>query len=86
MTCGSFRIWRGVVPLAAQPGWAWAPGDRYGQDGQPHPLCGRCCWPARATALAAQGLQVLAAFEIEWVISTGGEELHARRWRAPGTG
>ena len=27
---------RRMVPLAAQPGWAWTPGDRYRQDGEPH--------------------------------------------------
>ena len=27
---------RRLVALAAQPGWAWAPGDRYRQDGEPH--------------------------------------------------
>ncbi|MDT7777347.1 MAG: glutamine synthetase, partial [Pseudonocardiales bacterium] len=30
-----------VVPLSAQPGWAWAPADRYTQDGKPHPGCSR---------------------------------------------
>ena len=63
-----------VVPLAAQPGWAWAPGERYRQDGQPHPLCSRLLLARQTDSLAAQGLQVLAAFEIEWVISTGGED------------
>ncbi len=63
-----------VVPLAAQPGWAWAAGERYRQDGQPHPLCSRLLLARQSDSLAAQGLQVLAAFEIEWVISTGGEE------------
>jgi len=27
--------------LAAQPGWAWAPVDRWRQDGEPHPACQR---------------------------------------------
>ena len=30
-----------LVPLAAQPGWAWTPGDRYRQDGEPHDRCNR---------------------------------------------
>ena len=32
---------RRLVPLAAQPGWAWAPADRYRQDGEPHERCSR---------------------------------------------
>src|SRR5262245_55977258 len=28
-----------LVRLAAQPGWAWAPVDRYAQDGTEHPGC-----------------------------------------------
>jgi glutamine synthetase len=30
-----------VVPLVAQPGWAWSPGDRYRQDGEPYENCSR---------------------------------------------
>lgn len=74
-----------VVPLAAQPGWAWAPGERYAQDGQPHPLCGRLLLARRTDTLAAEGLRVLAAFEIEWVISTGGDEF-APGFAGPGYG
>lgn len=74
-----------VVPLAAQPGWAWAPGERYAQDGQPHPLCGRLLLARRTDTLAAEGLHVLAAFEIEWVISTGGDEF-APGFAGPGYG
>ncbi|PBC77211.1 glutamine synthetase [Streptomyces sp. TLI_235] len=61
-----------LVPLAAQPGWAWAPVDRRRQDGAPHPGCQR--WFARRTeqALAARGLAVRAGFEIEWVVDRDG--------------
>ncbi|WP_030266708.1 glutamine synthetase family protein [Streptomyces sp. NRRL B-24484] len=61
-----------LVPLAAQPGWAWAPVDRRRQDGAPHPGCQR--WFARRTeqALAARGLDVRAAFEIEWIVDRDG--------------
>jgi hypothetical protein len=30
-----------LVPLAGQPGWAWAPVDRITQDGAVHPACTR---------------------------------------------
>ena len=57
-----------AVALAAQPGWAWAPADRYQQDGAPHPACQRQ-FAARMTALAAgRGLAVRAAYEVEWIV------------------
>jgi glutamine synthetase len=62
---------RRVVPLAAQPGWAWAPGDRYRQDGLAHPGCNRLLLQRLVDEAAADGLEVKAAFEIEWVVSAG---------------
>ncbi|QMU71958.1 glutamine synthetase family protein [Streptacidiphilus sp. P02-A3a] len=57
-----------AVTLAAQPGWAWAPADRYQQDGAPHPACQRR-FAARMAALAARrGLAVRAAYEVEWIV------------------
>lgn len=57
-----------AVTLAAQPGWAWAPADRYRQDGAPHPACQRQ-FAARMAALAAgRGLAVRAAYEVEWIV------------------
>ncbi len=63
---------RRVVPLVAQPGWAWSPGERYQQDGQPHERCSRLALRRQVDALAAQGIEVKATFEIEWVVSRGG--------------
>ncbi len=63
---------RRLVPLAAQPGWAWAPGERYSQDGIPHEQCSRLLLRRVCHDLAMQGLQVRAAYEIEWVVSAGG--------------
>jgi glutamine synthetase len=60
-----------LVPLAAQPGWAWAPGDRYRQDGEPHDRCNRLVLRRLVEDAAAEGLKIKAAFEIEWVISAG---------------
>jgi glutamine synthetase len=62
---------RRFVPLAAQPGWAWSPGDRYRQDGQPHDCCNRLLLRRLVDDAAADGLEIKAAFEIEWVISAG---------------
>jgi glutamine synthetase len=62
---------RRLVPLAAQPGWAWAPGDRYRQDGEPDDHCSRLLLQRLANDAAGDGLEIKAAFEIEWVISAG---------------
>ncbi|MFD7659654.1 glutamine synthetase family protein [Actinosynnema sp. NPDC059797] len=58
-----------LTALAAQPGWAWAPGDRYDQAGEPHPQDERGLARAVADRLAAHGYEVLAGFEVEWVVS-----------------
>ena len=36
-TCGCDPIRAATVPLAAMPGWAWAPVDQFTQDGEPYP-------------------------------------------------
>ncbi|MEV4622505.1 glutamine synthetase family protein [Asanoa sp. NPDC049573] len=59
-----------VVTLAAAPGWAWAPGDRFDQAGSPHPLDARWLLRRELDRLGS-GLAVLAGFEIEWCVSRG---------------
>ena len=67
-----------VVTLAAQPGWAWAPGERWAQDGTAHDLDSRLLLRRQVEQLAAQGITVQCAFEIEWVVSRGpGDEFTA---------
>lgn len=58
-----------LTPLAAQPGWAWAPADRYAQDGTPHPGCQRGFARRAAEAVERRGLSVRAGIEIEWVVA-----------------
>jgi glutamine synthetase len=60
-----------LAVLAAQPGWAWAPGVRYGQEGDVHPADARGLAIRVADQLAGQGLTVKAAFEVEWCVSSG---------------
>jgi glutamine synthetase len=60
-----------VVTLAAQPGWAWSPGERWRQDGEPHDKCSRLLLRRQVERLAAQGIEVQSAFEIEWAVSRG---------------
>lgn len=65
-----------ITVLAAQPGWAWAPGDRYDQQGNRHPFDQRALTAKAVAALAGAGYTARAAIEVEWVIglpSEGGE-------------
>lgn len=55
-----------LVELAAQPGWAWAPVDRYQQDGVEHPGCSRAFLRRMVQRLADRGWTARAAIEIEW--------------------
>jgi glutamine synthetase len=60
-----------VTVLAAQPGWAWAPADRYRQDGTVHPLDSRSLARREVDRLAGRGFSLRAAFEVEWCVSSG---------------
>ncbi len=60
-----------VTPFAASPGWAWAPVDRYDQDGAPHPQDARAVARREVSRLAGSGFSVRAAVEVEWCVSAG---------------
>lgn len=60
-----------LTALTAQPGWAWAPADRYDQEGHPHPQDQRLLARVATERLAAAGYTVRAAFEVEWAIGEG---------------
>lgn len=62
-----------LTVLAAQEGWAWAPVDRYTQDGVPHAQCSRSLLRRLVDELAADGLSVRAAFEVEWALGQDGD-------------
>ena len=75
-----------LARLAAQPGWAWAPVDRYTQDGEEHPGCQRS-FARRAAALAADdGLDVRMGFEVEWVLGSDGDGEFRPACRGPAYG
>ena len=63
-----------LVPLAAQPGWAWAPVDRIRQDGSAHPACSRTFARRMVVAAAQAGLSLRASIEIEWAYGRGDVE------------
>jgi glutamine synthetase len=77
---------RRVVPLHAQAGWAWTPGDRYRQDGEPHERCNRLRLQRLVDTAAADDLQIKAGFEIEWVVSAGDGEDFRSAAVGPGYG
>jgi glutamine synthetase len=76
----------GLVVLSAQPGWAWAPGERYNQDGSPHDQCSRLLLARTVDDLASQGLAFQVAIEIEWVVSRGDGDDYSPAMRGPGYG
>ncbi|HET9944843.1 MAG TPA: glutamine synthetase, partial [Actinomycetes bacterium] len=57
-----------LTVLAEQPGWAWAPVDRWTHQGEVHPQDQRSLARRAAESLAAEGLAARMAFEIEWVV------------------
>ncbi|MDI5973176.1 glutamine synthetase family protein [Streptomyces sp. SL13] len=65
-----------LTVLAAQPGWAWAPADRFDQLGTPHPGCSRHFLRRTTAAAHARGLRVAMGYETEWVALRPGPDGH----------
>lgn len=63
-----------ITVLAAQPGWAWAPVDRYTQDGRRYAACQRTFARVMTARAAEQGLSARLSFEIEWAVGTGDDD------------
>lgn len=59
-----------IAPLAGQPGWAWAPIDRFTQDGRRYACCARSFARRMTDAVAEHGLTAKVSFEIEWAVGT----------------
>jgi glutamine synthetase len=62
-----------VVPLAGQPGMAWAPGRQVGADGQPWPYDQRGVLQRQVDAAASVGLTIKAGYELEFYLDRSGE-------------
>ncbi|WP_246430222.1 glutamine synthetase family protein [Streptomyces rectiverticillatus] len=58
-----------LTVLAAQPGWAWAPADRFEQDGTPYAACQRGFARRMAERAARSGLELRMGYETEWVVT-----------------
>jgi glutamine synthetase len=57
-----------LVVLRDPAGWAWAPGDRFTQDGAVYANCQRSFARRQVAAADAAGLSALMAIEIEWMV------------------
>ncbi len=61
-----------LTVLAGQPGWAWAPVDRFDKEGREHPQCARSLLRRSVDRLAEADLTAVAAFEVEWTLGRDG--------------
>jgi glutamine synthetase len=75
-----------LVALRGQPGWAWAPADKYEQDGTPFVGCQRSFAKRQVDDLAALGLRVSAAVEHEWVLGQAGSDDFSPAFDGPAYG
>ncbi|MEU7216715.1 glutamine synthetase family protein [Nocardia iowensis] len=57
-----------LTELACQPGWAWAPTDKYTQDGTRFAACQRGFAARQAESARRAGLRLSMAFETEWSV------------------
>jgi glutamine synthetase len=76
---GDLRMVPDLDRLAVLPvpeGWAWAPGDRFYQDGTVYPACQRSFARAQVAAGLSKGISALMAFEVEWMIGAEQDDFH----------
>jgi glutamine synthetase len=63
-----------LVVLRDPAGWAWAPGDRFTQDGAVYANCQRSFARRQVAAAEAAGLSALLAIEIEWMVGLDADD------------
>ncbi|MBO3736520.1 glutamine synthetase family protein [Actinoplanes flavus] len=66
-----------LVVLAGQPGWAWAPADRFTQRGEPWVADQRGFARRMAGLAAAEGVSFRMAIEVEWAVGRDGDDFVA---------
>src|SRR6202034_1079572 len=59
-----------VTALAGQPGWAWAPVDRFTQEGGVYAACQRSFARRLTDQARERGLELRMSFEVEWAVGT----------------
>lgn len=63
-----------LVVLRDPAGWAWAPGDRFTQDGAVYANCQRSFARRQVAVANTAGLTALMAIEIEWMAGTDSDD------------
>ncbi|HTT50735.1 MAG TPA: glutamine synthetase family protein [Streptosporangiaceae bacterium] len=63
--------------LSTPAGWAWAPGDRFWQDGRVYPGDQRSFARAQVAAGLRQGITARMAFEVEWMAGLDQDDFQA---------
>jgi glutamine synthetase len=74
---GDLRMVPDLDRLAVLPvpdGWAWAPGDRFLQDGTVYACCQRSFARAQVAAGLSKGISALMAFEVEWMVGRDADD------------
>ncbi|MGH3786970.1 MAG: glutamine synthetase [Pseudonocardiaceae bacterium] len=74
--CGDIRVvpdLRGLTRLAGQPAMAWVPGRQIAADGSPWPYDQRRILEAQVDIAAAEGLEIKAGYELEFVLTQAGD-------------
>jgi glutamine synthetase len=64
----------GLAVLAEPAGWAWAPGERFCQDGSVYACDQRSFARAQVAAGLRQGISALMAFEVEWMVGRDADD------------
>jgi glutamine synthetase len=62
-----------AVALVGAPGWAWAPVDKFTQDGARFVACQRAFAARQAAAAEERGLTLRMAIEHEWILGSAAE-------------
>ena len=72
--------------LGCSPGWAWAPIDHHEQSGEPWPGCQRAFLRRQVERARDAGLELRAAWELEWTTGREGPDGFEALHEGPGYG
>jgi glutamine synthetase len=75
-----------LTVLDAQPGWAWAPVDRYTQEGRVYACCQRSFARRMVGEALAVGLTLRMSFEVEWALGTDDDGIFVPACTGPAYG
>jgi glutamine synthetase len=75
-----------ALPLGCSPGWAWAPIDHHEQTGEPWVGCQRGFLRRMVERARERGIELKAAWELEWTVGDDGAEGFEALHDGPGYG